>query len=368
MIKKIEVFASGNKVGTLALTNDQRVAFQYDAKWLETGFSISPLKLPLDNRLFMSSSSVYGGLFGVFADSLPDSFGEFLMDRYLKSKGIDPNSLTCLDRLAYVGSNGMGLLEYHPDLSLNTNDGVLDFDTLQKDFDDLLSSNPVEHLEDLCALGASSGGARPKSLIRYKGEDYIVKFCSRYDPRNIGEVEYRCMSLASKCGIDIPTIDLVTTKQGNKYYLTKRFDRIGKKKVHMISAAGLLEYDFRIPTLDYETLMKLTAVLTREEAQVRQMFRRMVFNVLMDNQDDHDKNFAFLYDEEQRKYRLSPAYDLTPSRTFHGERMTSVNGKGKFISDSDMLAVARTSHIPVAEAASIIKEIRSIVEAAPPLA
>ena len=196
----VNVFANKIKVGTLALTKDNRIAFQYSEEWLKNGFSINPFKLPLSSRVFISSSPYFKGLFGVFADSLPDSFGELLLDRYLRQKGIGINSLSSLERLSYVGSSGMGLLEYVPDYHERQNSEKVDFDLIQKEFNDLLSLKEVRDIENLYSLGGSSGGARPKSLIKYKGEDWIIKFPSKFDPKNIAEIEYKYMSLAKELG------------------------------------------------------------------------------------------------------------------------------------------------------------------------
>lgn len=362
MIRKIEVFANKIKVGTLALTNDNKVAFQYTDEWVEKGFSINPFKLPLSKQLFYASSPHFKGLFGVFADSLPDSYGELLLDRYLKRKNINISDLTCLDRLAYVGCSGMGLLEYIPDFSEDTDRSNIDFDTIQKECNDLLDSKKVDNIINLYSLGGSSGGARPKSLIKYGGEDYIVKFSSKFDPNNIAEIEFKYMSLAKQAGINIPTIKLVNSKSGKKYFLIKRFDRESNKKIHMISAAALLEVDFRAPSLDYNDLIKLTRVLTKNDDDAIEMYRRMVFNVLIDNQDDHAKNFSFIYDDINKTYRLSPAYDITPGRTYYGEHTTSVNGKGKNITDDDMLNVAISNKIELNAARQIIERCKCIIK------
>lgn len=362
MIKKIDVFANKMRVGTLAFTNDNRVAFQYSDEWVQKGFSINPFKLPLSKQLFFATPSIFDGLFGVFADSLPDSYGELLLDRYLKSKKININELTCLDRLAYVGASGMGILEYFPDLSNDTDRSNIDFDYIQKECNDLLNSKEVENITELYYLGGSSGGARPKSLIKYEGEDYIVKFSSRFDPKNISELEYKYMSLAKKAGINIPEIKLITSKLGNKYFLIKRFDRIGDKKIHMISAAALLEVDFRTAAFDYNKLIKLTRVLTKNDDDVLEMYRRMVFNVLVDNQDDHAKNFSYIYDDINKTYRLSPAYDIIPTRTYYGEHSTTINGKGKNVTNEDMLDVALNNMIDKEVAQSIIKICKQVIK------
>lgn len=362
MIRKIDVFANKIQVGTLALTNDNRVAFQYTDEWIEKGFSINPFKLPLSKQLFFASSPYFKGLFGVFADSLPDSYGELLLERYLKSKNININEITCLDRLAYVGSSGMGILEYVPDLGVETDRSNIDFDLIQKECNDLLDSKEVEDINELYSLGGSSGGARPKSLIKYEGEDYIVKFSSKFDPKNIAYLEYKYMSLAREAGINIPEIKLETSRLGKKYFLIKRFDRNGDKRIHMISAAALLEVDFRAPSLDYNELIKLTRVLTKNNEDVLEMYRRMVFNVLIDNQDDHAKNFSFIYDDINKTYRLSPAYDITPGRTYYGEHTTSVNGKGREITVEDMLEVAIKNKIDLNAARMIINHCKSVIK------
>ena len=362
MVEKVDVFANKIKVGTLALTKDNRVAFQYSDKWLKEGFSLNPFKLPLSSRVYISSSPYFKGLFGVFADSLPDSYGELLLDRYLKRKGIDINSLSSLDRLSYVGSSGMGILEYIPDYSEEHNNENIDFDLIQKECNDLLDSKEVKDINALYSLGGSSGGARPKSLIKYKGEDWIVKFSSKFDPKNIAELEYKYMSLAKEFGIIVPKIELITSVKGNKYFLIKRFDRARGKKNHMISVAALLECDFRAPSLDYNDLIKLTRVLTNKEEDVVEMYRRMVFNVLIDNQDDHAKNFSFIYDETKKVYRLAPAYDITPGKTYYGEHTTSVNGKGKNVTDEDMIKVAINNKIDISIAKDIISKCHSLLD------
>lgn len=362
MIDRVDVFAQKNKVGTLALTKDKKVAFQYSENWLKNGFPINPFKLPLTNQVFISSSPYFRGLFGVFADSLPDSYGELVLNRFLRQKGIDSNSLSSLERLAYVGSSGMGMLEYVPDLREKETYEKIDFDLIQKECNDLLSSKDVKDINTLFSLAGSSGGTRPKALIKYKGEDWIIKFSSKFDPKNIAELEFKYMSLAKEFGIDIPEIELITSKKGNKFFLIKRFDRKNNRKIHMISVAALLECDFRAPCLDYNDLIKLTRILTNNDKDIIEMYRRMVFNVLIDNQDDHAKNFSFVFDESKKMYRLAPAYDITQGKTYYGEHVTSVNGKGKEISDEDMINVAIKNKIDVFIAKDIINKCHSLLK------
>ena len=321
------------------------------------GFSISPYSLPLEDKYFSCGNNLFNGLFGVFTDSLPDAWGELLFNRYIEKNNIKISSI--LDRLAYVGSSGMGSLEYRPEFNKNFSHNDIDLDSIQKECEMLLDSQNIDNIDELYHLGSSSGGARPKILIDYNGKHLLVKFSSKYDAKDIANKEFEYMNFAKECGIDIPYIQLIKTKN-NVYYAIERFDRKNNEKVHMISAAALLECDFRSPCLDYIDLLRLTRALTNKKEDVIEMFRRMVFNVFFDNQDDHAKNFSFLYDEENKNYRLSPAYDLTPGKTYYGEHTTSVNSKGKDINENDMLIVAKKAFIDVKIAKEIINQIRMV--------
>lgn len=199
-------------------------------------------------------------------------------------------------------------------------------------------------MDELFRLGGSSGGARPKILTSIDNEDWIIKFPSSIDPKNIGEKEYQYSLCAKDCGINMPETRLFPSKICSGYFGVKRFDRTkGKtdKKVHMVSASGLLETSHRLPNLDYNILMKLTLELTRNYQDIEQLFRLMCFNVFAHNRDDHSKNFSYLYDDNKKEWHLSPAYDLTYSSSFNGEHATTINGEGKNPSLDDILSVAK---------------------------
>lgn len=358
MIEKINVFYHSRLVGDLTLSKyDKSVLFKYSKEWLNDGFSISPYSLPLEDKYFSCGNSLFKGLFGVFADSLPDAWGELLFNRFVEKNNIKISSI--LDRLTYIGSSGMGALEYKPEYNHSYPNRAIDLDIIQKECEMLLDSQKIENIENLYHLGSSSGGARPKILIAYEGKHLLVKFSSKYDGSDIAKKEFDYMNLAKKCGINIPYIQLIKTEH-NSYYAIERFDRKNNEKIHMISVAALLECDFRSPCLDYLDLLRLTRALTNNGGDVIEMFRRMVFNVFFDNQDDHAKNFSFLYDDQDKKYKLSPAYDLTPGKTYYGEHTTSVNMKGKDIGDNDMIAVAKKAFIDVKIAKEIISQIREV--------
>ncbi len=360
--KALDVYYHGKLVGTLAETPDRLIAFQYNESWVKTGFSISPFSLPLTRDVFIPDEKArdrFNGLFGVFADSLPDSWGELLLDRYLQSIGINRSDTGTLDKLAYIGKSGMGALEYYPskesDFNIETAD--LNFDQIAKACDNLLSSKTTDKLDILYKLGGSSGGTRPKLLLSENGKDWIIKFPAKNDPTISGKREYDYSVCAKKCGIVMTNTELVKSSVCEGYFRTERFDRHEGEKTFSVTFAGLLEADFRAPSCDYETYMKLTNVLTRNNFYDKeQMFRTMCFNVATHNLDDHTKNFSFLY-TENNGWRLTPAYDLTYSDTYWGEHTTSVNGKGINISKEDIVKIGTDAGMKNSLCEQIYEEI-----------
>ncbi|WP_186398821.1 type II toxin-antitoxin system HipA family toxin [Stappia sp. P2PMeth1] len=330
-------------VGRLA-TRARKIYFEYDAAFLKHGLEISPLRLPLKSGLSSFEAGLFEGLPGVFNDSLPDGWGQLLFDRFARSQGIAPEALTPLDRLAHVGRIGMGALVYEPDYSLDDTEGALNLDDLAQQAQEVLAGEADDVLKELLALNGSSAGARPKALIGLDAdrrtiahgvsdlpegfEPWLVKFGTMQDGNDAGAVEYVYALMAREAGVDMPDVHLFPAKTGAGYFATRRFDRIGPNRLHMHTACGLLHADFRTPALDYEDLLALTGVLTRDVREVEKMYRLAVFNVLAHNRDDHSKNFSFLMDASG-DWTLSPAYDLTFSSGPRGEQSTMVMGEGR---------------------------------------
>lgn len=339
--KYLKVFYNDILVGTLAKTHERVVAFEYDSDWLNNGFSISPFSLPLIKKVFIPKYDPFGGLFGVFNDSLPDGWGRLLVDRLFLKNKINPAEIDNLNRLAVVQESGMGALTYKPEHRFESRNIIQDYDILAQECSKILESQNSDNLDELFVLGGSSGGARPKILTSIDNEDWIIKFPSSSDPKNIGEKEYQYSLCAKDCGINMTETRLFPSKICSGYFGIKRFDRKNGKKVHMVSVSGLLETSHRLPNLDYNTLMKSTLELTRNYQDVEQMFRLMCFNVFAHNRDDHSKNFSFLFDDTKKEWHLSPAYDLTYSFSFNGEHATTINGEGKNPALDDILAVAK---------------------------
>lgn len=365
-VEHLDVFYHERKVGTLALYQKRLAAFAYEQEWLETGFCISPFSLPLEKKVFVPRIDPFEGLFGVFADSLPDGWGRFLVDRLMLKNRIEPAAVGTLNRLAIVGDSGMGALSYQPAIPLHEGVSVVELDRIAGESEKLLKTEYTEDLDQLFRLGASSGGARPKILTEIDGEEWIIKFPSCDDPQDIGKQEYEYSLCAKACGIEMAETRLFPSKRGAGYFGTKRFDRRKdaerrERKIHMISVSALLETSHRIPNLDYHLLMKLTLEITKDFSEVLRMFRLMCFNVFAHNRDDHSKNFSYLYDEQDACYRLAPAYDLTYSSSLNGEHATTVNGNGVNPDMEDILAVAEQIGIGRAQAGKIAREVRDCV-------
>ena len=365
-VEKGNVFFNQIKVGTIAKHQKYLTVFAYDCAWLKEGFSISPFSLPLREEPFVAKQEPFDGLFGVFADSLPDGWGRLLVDRLLLQNKIDPRSVGNLERLAIVGASGMGALTYEPEYKLSSATGYSDLDKLSEECSKILAAEFNDNIDELFSLGGSSGGARPKILTKVDGEDWIIKFPASMDKKDIGWQEYEYSLCAKVCGISMADTRLFASQRCKGYFGTKRFDRVqtdaGVKRMHMVSVSGLLETSHRIPNLDYVILGKLTMMLTKEYAELEKLYRLMCFNVFAHNRDDHSKNFSFIYLDGENRWVLSPAYDLTYSYSIGGEHATTVDGNGKNPGMKDILAVAKKIGINAKRAKEIAVQVQTCVQ------
>lgn len=354
-IKQIEVYCDNRLAGRLALTKEGLCAFEYSAEWLSTGFSISPFVLPLHNEVFIANPRPFGGGFGVFDDCLPDGWGLLVLDRYLQQHGINPRTLTLLDRMALVGSAGRGALEFRPDRSVVTKQEYADFEKLALEAEHILGSEDYtgEGIEEFQCRGGSPGGARPKIFTHFDDKEWLVKFRSKGDSRRIGIDEYNYSLLAKRCGIEMPETRLFE----DKYFGVERFDRTPGGKLHVISVAGLIGADYRLPSIDYTHIFQICATLTHSVAEMWKVYRLMVFNYLIDNKDDHAKNFSFIYRDGD--WHFAPAYDLLPSDGINGFRTTSINDKIEPTRD-DIIATAVNVGLSKDKAIAILEEMENI--------
>ena len=357
-INRLHVLFHNRQVGILSLTPDNRLCtFEYDAQWIGDGFSISPLELPLKAGLFIAKPTPFNGSFGIFEDSLPDGYGRYLLHKVLMHEGIDDATLSVLDRLSIVGENGMGALTYRPETNIIIGKETDDFDLLQAKALEILKEKQDYDAELLLSNSGNSGGARPKAIFSDTEGHWIIKFRHIYDPRDIGQQEYRYNEVARKCGIDVPDFRLVN----DRFFACRRFDIASDGgRLHVATAGGLLNVSLATPILDYSNLLALTGYLTQKPSDVEEMFRRMIFNYFTDNKDDHCKNFSFLVERNSTgkwEWRLAPAYDLTLcTEGYNGQHATSVNGTGT-PTLSDFIAVGTKIKISEKKCREIIEQV-----------
>lgn len=346
--------ASRQLMGRLLL-KDRQIFFEYDTAFIKTGLELSPFLLPLKTGVITSSDRTFEGLFGVFNDSLPDGWGRLLLDRKLMNAGLNPETLSPLDRLCFVGNSGMGALIYEPENPNSTLNLPTDLDEIDYEIKATLDENNA-YVDDLLILGGSSAGARPKILLHIDNEDWLIKFRASLDPKDISAIEYAYHNMAKDAGLILPKAKLFPSKKGLGFFGVKRFDRKDNQRIHMHTVAGLLHSDHRQPQLDYESIMKATLYLTRNMKQCEIQFRNAVFNVLSHNRDDHSKNFSFLMDENGT-WTVSPAYDLTFSSGPSGEHSTMVMGEGKNPTLEHLFKLATIGNIKQFKALEIIHQV-----------
>lgn len=360
------------KVGRLAYEN-RIIYFEYDKEFLNNGIELSPYKLPLKSGVQICEDRIFDGLFGLFADSLPDGWGRLLIDRHLMNKGIDFHTITPLDRLMMIGEFGTGALSYEPIIDTYNNHDNIDLDTLAYSSQQILKGVSASNIETLIANNGSSAGARPKIMVQINSENqiisgnqalqtgyehYMVKFASTTDHFDIGKLEYVYSLMAKDASIDITDTKLIEGKD-NSYFAIKRFDRVNDTRIHMHSLAALVHSDFRIPTIDYDDILTLTFHLTRDIAEVQKAYKLAVFNLLTHNRDDHAKNFSYILDTNNN-WKFSSAYDLTFSSGPGGEHSTTYLGVGKNPNRKELLELAKKHSIKNSN--EIIENIFSVVQ------
>ena len=358
-------------VGVLA-QNRQGVFFQYEDSYLQQFGNLSPLTLQPNTQVQAAPKAPHQGVHGVFGDCLPDGWGMMLQDRIFRQKGILPNQLTAMDRLAFVGDKGMGALSFSPVSEFSaTTHADIDLATLGLEAQTLFDSSMSDYMDDnhdeldghtqqvLAALvaGGSSGGARPKAQIympagetqhcrtfaKPSDEAWLIKFTSKNlalgHEEGLCEAVYLQMAEQAKCQPPLwQLIEAPTTSGASAWLALKRFDFVTEQtnlsgnrssgRLHMHSACGLLDADFRTPSLDYIDLIKASRQLCKSPAAGQLQFRRAVFNLLSSNQDDHSKNWAFLQADDGQ-WDPAPFYDVTYSPHPFNEHATVFGGYGK---------------------------------------
>jgi len=361
VIKKMEVFYNNQIVGYLELMEDERIVFQYDIKWLNHGFSISPFSLPLLDKVYISSSPYFKGLYAVFNDSLPDGWGEYLIRKMLLKRGINFDKLSPLARLSIVDASGLGGLDYRPQQAQTQEINHINLDLIVKQIDqELKNRSDTLSLDNLFKLGGASGGARPKVHLNIENDDWIIKFAALNESSDVGAEEYKANTLAKLCGINVSEFKLFESNLTKGFFGSKRFDRIKGKKVHVISLSAILETTHHISNLDYIHLFQVIQRISVNEDDVYEAYRRMCFNVLYGNKDDHGKNHSFIYDENKKGYVLSKAYDITKTPDKLEHEMT-VNGAGN-PTEADLIEIQEKMKLCKEHCLKIIANIKQVLK------
>ena len=391
-VAKVSMF--GIPVGIFNWDERYGVArFEYDQSFIGRGLEPSPLVMPVrEGRVYSFATlgkDTFQGLPGMLADSLPDTYGRALFDRWLSLTG--RTSGNPIESLCFLGKRCMGALEFEPAIETSFDPNArFEIDKLvevakdalnqKSSFGTNLNDDKKGAIAEILRLGTSAGGQRAKAIIAYNKETgevrsgqveapagfdyYLIKLdgvsakAGFRETENYGRLEYSFYKLAKACGIEMSECSLIE-ENGRAHFLTKRFDRKAGKKIHMQTLCGIAHYDYRLHlAYSYEQAFNVMRVLRLSYAEARQMFRRMVFNVVVRNQDDHTKNISFLM-EEDGKWRLSPAYDMgyayNPEGGWTATHQMSINGKFDDITRNDLLAFATQNNIK--DAVSIIDEV-----------
>ena len=373
IIVSLQFDAADIELGEL-ISDNRLIYFRYFPSFIKRGLEISPLKLKLNSEVNKANDTPFDGIFGVFADSMPDGWGRLLLDRALTAKGIALNTIGVLDRLAYVGSNGMGALTYKPEMPVaQFTEFKIELDEFAKATQKIIAGTATDVLDELFKLGGASGGARPKILVGYNAitghlrasesvlppnyGHWLIKFPSSTDSPDIANIEYAYYKMAIDAGIEMSESQLFKGKSGKAYFGTKRFDRVGNNRLHLHSAAGILHDNFRFSSLDYGHLMDCAFTLEKDVRAYEKILRLAAFNVFANNRDDHSKNFSFLMDAKGN-WRTAPAYDLTFSYSGHGMHSTMVAGESANPTKKHLLQLA--NYFKLKNAAAIIDEVQSI--------
>ncbi|WP_417822769.1 type II toxin-antitoxin system HipA family toxin [Thalassospira lucentensis] len=382
-------------IGRLAWSREHRRAiFEPSAEAVRAAVPLSPFSIDVKSGVSAGDHTEFGGLHGVFADSLPDGWGRLLVDREAESRGLRRSDLTPVDRLAIVGTSGMGALAYRPEADRQQDKADMDLallaDAVQRILGEAREPTIADAVKLRAALGGS-GGARPKIVcqIAEQGGDnatlrpahakpdptfghWIVKFANTGDGPYAAQIEHAYALMAASAGIDMPETRLVRAKDGRCFFAIRRFDRdvikTPQKPVlrrwHMLSASGALQSEHSKFAFDYETLLTWAWKLTKDQIAVEEMFRRAAFNVMAHNRDDHGLQHRAMLDMDDAKmwrWRVSPAYDLTPSDGPGGEHSLTIAGAGKDITRDHLMKLAEQSPIPAGRATTIIDQVSETV-------
>lgn len=355
-------------LGTLA-AHQRTLLFEYSPDALQRGLELSPRHLKLRPEAYGDFPAFQHGLPGLIADCLPDGWGMLLMDRFFKKHwNRDAYQITALDRLAFLGNRTMGALIFEPEQG-GLEQADVDLLTLATNVRDVVDDLAESALNQLVLVGGSPQGSRPKALVRYDpdsghvstletapGTDWLVKFPARGEHAEVCALEHVYAEMARMSGLNMPRTQYFPLAKGLAAFATERFDRVGNLRVPMHTLAGALHANYQIPSVDYQTMLRMTRFMTRSEGEVLKAFERCVFNVVFNNRDDHAKNFSYCL-SEQNRWALAPGYDLTFCEGPGGEHQMAVEGEGRSPGRAELLKLAKAGGVPLGAASAIIERI-----------
>jgi serine/threonine-protein kinase HipA len=366
--------AAARPVARVAMANGL-AQLEWAAEVVTTALPVAPLLYPPEPGLKGARGRTFEGLHGFLADSLPEGWGYLVMRRRLARLGVAIESLSALDQLALVGQHGRGALTYQPATAPAPEIGSLDLDALALEARTILTGNEGELAATLATLAGGSGGARPKVHIGFDEagrvsvadgevadghEAWIVKFPGPNDPPDIGPIEGAYAAMAGAAGLQMAPFRLIPARTGPAYFAARRFDRPRPgERLHMVSLSGAVEAPWRVPA-SYDLLLRATLAITRHTGDVEAAFRRMVFNVLACNRDDHTRQHSFLMDRSGQ-WRLAPAYDLTHSAGPGGEHYLDIEGEGRAPTEAHVLALGRRHGVADRAIVATIAEVRAAI-------
>ena len=362
-------------LGTLA-DNDRQIIFEYSAEALTRGIELSPRHLKLRAQAYGGFPSYLSHLPGLVSDALPDGWGLVLMDWLLRQGGRNPDSVSPLDRLAFVGQRAIGALSFRPSRELDSEDTDWSLLHLAQAAHEVTDEDVVA-LRMLALVGGSPHGARPKALVMYDaqartvstrvgvdgaaGEPWLVKFQGQTEHPEVCAIENVYAQMARDCGINMGPTEHFRLGSKLAAFGTRRFDRERGMRVPVHSMAGALHTDFRTPALDYETVLRATGFFTQDQSEVLKAFRLCVFNIVFNNRDDHAKNFS-LRMHEQMRWKLAPGYDLTYNPGPAGYHQTSVMGEALAPARSHLISLASKLALRAADAADTIDQTCAVAD------
>lgn len=360
-------------VGTLA-EDKHDLLFQYSAQALDRKWELSPLRLPLRVAAYPDRRADYAKLHdlpGLIYDSLPDGWGFRLMHARMKARGIDPERATTLDRLAYLGANTMGALTYAPSMADVQDPCDLALLALAREVQAVLTDDGHQVLAELARAGGSPGGARPKANVFFNpttgqmstqagrvpdAQAWLVKFPGDGDALDGCALEELYARMARQCRLGMADTRFFQLPGDLTAFGTRRFDRRGNDRVHVHSLAGLLHANFQEPSVSYEDFFRATRRLTRDQRQLQKAVQRCVFNVLMNNRDDHAKNLAFMMAADG-SWTLAPPYDLTYCPGYRGEHFMDIAGEGRAPTRQHVLKAAQSAGLARSAAEQAIDDV-----------